>query len=208
MNVRDSYTNWSATYDTDPNPTRDLDQTATFESIGHIRCANILELGCGTGKNTALLAQIGGHIQALDFSEGMLAQARAKISAANVTFTVADLTTRWPCDDQSFNLIVGNLVLEHIADLDTIFAEAQRCLMPGGQIFLCELHPARQYQGLQAHFTRDDGQVIIPAFIHHISAYLGSAASHGFALQQLREWWHTSDRNRPPLLASFLWVRE
>lgn len=204
MSVRDAYTSWSTTYDTDTNPTRDLDQEATRVTLGQLRADRVLELGCGTGKNTTLLAEIGAKVQALDFSAGMLERARAKIQAPNVTFTVADLTQAWPCADQSTDLVVGNLVLEHIADLGFIFAEARRCLAPGGQLFLCELHPARQYQGLQAHFTRDEGQVVIPAFVHHISDYLGAAESNGLTLRQLREWWHTPDRTKAPLLVSFL----
>lgn len=204
MSVRDAYTSWSTTYDTDTNPTRDLDQQATRVTLGQLRVDRVLELGCGTGKNTALLAGVGAQVQALDFSAGMLERARVKIQAPNVTFTVADLTRAWPCADQSADLVVGNLVLEHIADLGFIFAEARRCLAPGGQLFLCELHPARQYQGLQAHFTRDEGQVVIPAFVHHISDYLGAAEANGLALRQLREWWHTPDRTKAPLLVSFL----
>lgn len=204
MNVRDAYTNWATTYDTDTNPTRDLDQEATRTTLGQLRVARVLELGCGTGKNTALLAEVGTHVQALDFSEGMLARAQARVQASNVTFTVADLTQPWPCADQWAELIVGNLVLEHIADLGFIFAEARRCIAPGGQFFLCELHPARQYQGLQAHFTCDEGEVVIPAFVHHISDYLGAAESNGLALRQLREWWHTPDRTKAPLIVSFL----
>lgn len=204
MGVRDSYTNWSTTYDTDTNPTRDLDQEATRTILGNLRPANILELGCGTGKNTAFLAQIGEHVQALDFSEGMLERARAKISAPNVNFTVADLTQPWPCADRSVDLVVANLVLEHIADLGFIFGEARRCLVAGGRLFISELHPSRQYQGLQANFSRPEGQVVIPAFLHHISDYLDAGAAHGLALQSLREWWHTPDRNRSPLVISFL----
>ncbi len=204
MRVRDAYTNWSTTYDTDRNLTRDLDQDVTQAILGHLRVARVIELGCGTGKNTALLAVIGAQVQALDFSGGMLERARAKIQAPNVTFTVADLTRPWPCADQSADLVVGNLVIEHIADLSFIFAEARRCLAPGGQCFLCELHPAKQYHGLQAHFTRDEGQVVIPAFVHHLSDYLGAAEAHGFTLRQLREWWPTPERTSAPLLVSFL----
>jgi ubiquinone/menaquinone biosynthesis C-methylase UbiE len=204
MNVRDAYTSWATTYDTDTNPTRDLDQEATRATLGQLRVARVLELGCGTGKNTALLAGVGAHVQALDFSEGMLERAQARVQASNVTFTVADLTRPWPCADHWAELIVGNLVLEHIADLGFIFAEAHRCIALGGQFFLCELHPARQYQGLQAHFTRDEGEVVIPAFVHHISDYLGAAEANGFALRQLREWWPTPDRTRTPLLVSLL----
>ena len=128
MNVRDAYNSWSSTYDTDRNLTRDLDRQVTRETLSGLHPAYILELGCGTGKNTAFLAQIGAQVQALDFSAGMLQQARAKVPNANVVFNVADLTRSWPCADQAADLIVCNLVLEHIADLTHIFAEAKRCL--------------------------------------------------------------------------------
>lgn len=204
--VRSAYTNWSATYDSMVNPTRDLDQEATRWSLGDLRFNTILELGCGTGKNTALLTTIGTQVQALDFSEGMLAQARAKLQAPNVTFATADLTQPWPCADQAFDLVVGNLVLEHIANIGFIFAEARRCLLPGGLLFLSELHPARQYQGLQANFIHGEERVLIPAFVHHISDYLDAAAAQGFTLAQLKEWWHTPDRTTMPLVVSFRFV--
>jgi malonyl-CoA O-methyltransferase len=167
----------------------------------------ILELGCGTGKNTSFLAQIGDQVQAVDFSPGMLAQARAKVDAPNVTFAAADITQPWPCADASVDLIVINLVLEHIADLDFIFAEASRCLRPGGRLFNCELHPYRQYEGTQANFTLGDEQVLIPAYLHHLSDFLAAAGRHGFALAQFDEWWRQPDRIRPPLLVSFLLAR-
>jgi len=78
MNIQEAYTDWSATYDVDRNLTRDLDQLATRETLSNLRFKSILELGCGTGKNTALLAQIGEHVLALDFSEGMIEKAREK----------------------------------------------------------------------------------------------------------------------------------
>jgi malonyl-CoA O-methyltransferase len=72
--------------------TRDLDEIVTRETLGNLRCNSILEIGCGTGKNTALLAQIGQRVSALDFSAGMIEKARAKLSLDQVTFKVADVT--------------------------------------------------------------------------------------------------------------------
>ena len=117
MNTRTAYDSWSETYDRDRNLTRDLDHVVTRATLSHLRFSSILEIGCGTGKNTALLASIGAKVHALDFSDGMLAQAKTKVSSDNVTFTVADLTRPWPCAAQSADLVVCNLVLEHIGDL-------------------------------------------------------------------------------------------
>ncbi|MGI8857816.1 MAG: class I SAM-dependent DNA methyltransferase, partial [Thermomicrobiales bacterium] len=122
--IQSAYTAWASTYDTDRNLTRDLDQMATRAILAARHYRAILEIGCGTGKNTQLLARIGDAIHAVDFSEGMLAQARAKGFGPTVTFSVADLTQPWPCADQSVDLIACNLVLEHIADLSFVFAEA------------------------------------------------------------------------------------
>jgi ubiquinone/menaquinone biosynthesis C-methylase UbiE len=207
MDVRDAYAAWASTYDSDENPTRDLDRVATRESLSSLRCETILELGCGTGKNTAFLAQIGIRVRALDFSQAMLARAQANVNAANVSFEVADITRPWPCADQSVDLIVSNLVLEHIEDIGFIFAEAERCLAQNGSMFVCELHPARQYQGTKARFQRGDESTPIAAFVHHISDFITAAEQHGLALKRLGEWWRQPDRSGPPLLVSFLFAK-
>ncbi len=169
MNTREAYTLWSATYDADRNLTRDLDQVVTKACLADLRYKSILEIGCGTGKNTPLLAQIGENVCALDFSEGMIDQAIAKLRFDHVNFVVADITQPWPCEERPFDLIVCNLVLEHIRDLSFIFSEARRVLVDAGRMFISELHPFRQYQGTQANFQRGAESVLIPAFVHHIS---------------------------------------
>ena len=211
MSVRAAYDNWAATYDTDRNLTRDLDQVVTRRILADRHAATILELGCGTGKNTVFLAQIAGRVVALDFTEGMIAQARIKLTeqgARNVQFSIADLTQPLPCAGDQVDLAVCNLVLEHIADLAPVFAEAYRVLADGGRFFVCELHPFKQYIGGKANFQRGDQQIEIPAFVHHISAFLRSAESAGFTLKRLDEWWHDDDPpTGTPRLVSFLFQK-
>jgi malonyl-CoA O-methyltransferase len=204
MNVQAAYTDWSATYDEDRNRTRDLDQEVTEALLGGSHYASIVEIGCGTGKNTRVLAKTAEKVTALDFSAGMLAQARAKVQAPNVTFIEADLTQPWPLEDGSADLVVCNLVLEHIAGLAFIFAEAARVLREGGRFFVCELHPFRQYGGTQATFQRSEGAVLIDAYVHHISDFLAAAEAAGLRLENLKEWWHVEDAGKPPRLVSFL----
>jgi malonyl-CoA O-methyltransferase len=207
MNIQDAYTRWSDTYDSDRNLTRDLDHRATKEALTGLRYQHIMELGCGTGKNTAFLTQLGGRILALDFSPGMLRQAKLKINSDHVFFAVADLTKPWPCRNESFELIVCNLVLEHIEDLNAVFSEVARALRTGGRFFLSELHPFRQYKGTKANFRRDYEAVEIEAFVHHLSDFTESARANGLAMRMMREWWHEEDENKLPRLVSFMFEK-
>ena len=207
MNIQQAYTDWSATYDQDRNLTRDLDEVVTKEALADLRCDSILEIGCGTGKNTTLLAQIGQHVSAIDFSPSMIERARHKLSLDNVTFGAADITRPWPYQDQSFDLVVCNLVLEHISDLSFIFAQTFRVLRERGCFFVSELHPFRQYQGTQAHFKRDQETTQIPAFVHHISDFIDAASVNHLALSRMKECWHHEDQNKPPRLVSFMYQK-
>ncbi len=207
MNIRDAYTDWSITYDSDRNLTRDLDQVVTKETLNRRRYHTVLEVGCGTGKNTLLLAQLGERVCAVDLSVGMLEQAKRKIKSERVLFAVADLTKDWPCKTESVDLIVCNLVLEHVRDLTPIFSEAHRSLVAGGQFFISELHPFRQYQGTKANFQRGQDTIEIQAFVHHLSDFTEGAAQNGLSVQSFREWWHEADQNKLPRLVSFMFKK-
>ena len=204
MSIQAAYDAWSATYDDDANVTKELDARVTRETLGRLAAQCVLELGCGTGKNTAFLAERFAHVTAVDFSNGMLARARAQVAADNVAFVAADITARWPCNQASIDLATINLVLEHVADLPAIFQEAARVLRPDGHLFVCELHPFRQYLGSQARFERAGETTRIDAFLHHVSDYLSAANAAGFALLELREWWHENYGPQIPRLVSFL----
>ena len=206
-NVQQAYADWAATYDSDRNLTRDLDQQVMRTIFDKLRFDSVVEIGCGTGKNTALLATIARTVQAIDFSPAMIDRARQKSAFDNVSFTVADITKRWPCDDQSADLVTCNLVLEHIEDLSFIFAEAARVLNNGGQLFVSELHPFRQYLGVQARFERGEEVTTIEAFVHHVTDFTDAAAQNGLSLVSMKEWQHDEDKNKPPRLISFRFTR-
>jgi malonyl-CoA O-methyltransferase len=207
MSVQAAYDNWSTTYDADQNLTRDLDQIVTKETLMRKRCKSIVEIGCGTGKNTLFLSQIAQTVYAVDFSAAMIEKAKEKVNSVNVTFITADITNQWICSNESIDLITCNLVLEHIKDLSKIFSEASRVLVPGGYFFICELHPFRQYRGTQANFQRNQEVIEIPAFIHHLSDFFQAAKNYGLRLEDFNEWWHEQDQNKPPRLVSFLFKK-
>jgi malonyl-CoA O-methyltransferase len=207
MNIQKAYNEWSDSYDADKNLTRDLDQKVTREALANLHFNSILEIGCGTGKNTGFLAQIGTSVHALDFSQGMIEKAKEKVRAQNVSFSMADLTQKWPGNDGQFDLVVCNLVLEHIADLTFIFSEAARVLQNKGTFFVNELHPFKQYEGSQARFYSGSETIQVEAFVHHISEFTNAATANGLILVKLNEYWHETDQNKPPRLISFLFTK-
>jgi malonyl-CoA O-methyltransferase len=208
--VAQAYDRWSRRYDDDHNATRDLDARVVRQSPLRVAGARVLELGCGTGKNSEWLATQARELVALDFSPGMLDVARRRVRAAHVRFVEHDITRPWPVEPASMDIVVGNLVLEHVRDLRPVYTEAARVLRAGGQLFFCELHPYRQLRGGQAHFEDSETDQIIPvtAFQHSVSEYVHGGLDAGLTLRALGE--HLEESASPdaaPRLLSVLFER-
>jgi len=204
MQTKDAYNSWSKTYDKVENKTRDLEREAIQSVLKNINVASILEIGCGTGKNTVWLKEKCTHLTAIDFSAEMLQEARQKIKNDNIIFVETDITTPWNFD--KVDLITCSLVLEHIETLEFIFEEANKTLNKGGQFYIGELHPYKQIQGSRAKFEQDGSLMQLNYFIHHISDYFYAAYNAGFICEDLQEWFDT-DRNQIPRLISYLFKK-
>jgi malonyl-CoA O-methyltransferase len=212
--VAAAYDRWAASYDDDRNATRDLDARVVREAPLELAGRDVVELGCGTGKNTVWLAEGARSLVALDFSDGMLARARERLDgtahAAALRFVRHDVRERWPVADAGADVVVGNLVLEHVETLAPVYSEAARVLRPGGQLLLCELHPERQRRGGQAHFTEPatGATVHVPAHRHTVGEYVNEGIAAGLVLRQLGEWIEDgAPDDAPPRLLSVLFER-
>ena len=95
MNIEKAYNIWADQYDTNSNKTRDLDTKSTIKTLNKFDFSKVIELGCGTGKNTTFLLKKADKIIGLDFSKEMLNKAKAKIKDERVEFRKADLTAEW-----------------------------------------------------------------------------------------------------------------
>lgn len=204
MKISDSYNSWASSYDSEGNKTRDLEAEVLRNTFLNPHYGNILELGCGTGKNTGWLSEKADFVTALDFSPKMIAKAKEKVKAKNVTFAEADLTEEWPVKPGWANLITCSLVLEHIEDLDFIFSEAGRALKRNGKFYICELHPGKQYAGGRANFETKEGIHTPDAFIHHLSDYLEAAKAHDFKLLEVNEFFVDKEKENIPRLLSLV----
>jgi SAM-dependent methyltransferase len=94
--VQKAYNEWVHQYDTNVNPTRDINAKVLRQQSFDLAGRRVLELGCGTGSNTIWLADRAGFVVGLDIAEGMLTKARRRLTAGHVHILQADITKRWP----------------------------------------------------------------------------------------------------------------
>lgn len=208
MTIDEAYNSWAKQYDTNKNKTRDLDALATQKTLSEYEFKNVLELGCGTGKNTRWLLNKATQIIGLDFSVEMLKIARKKITNENVEFRLANLNKSWKVQNQFADLITANLTLEHINNLNHIFNQANKKLTENGIFFVSELHPFKQYIGSKAKFETENGTQELSVYTHHISDYITHAKANGFELLELKEWFDYEEKEKGfPRLISFVFKK-
>ncbi|HEX9477920.1 MAG TPA: class I SAM-dependent methyltransferase [Methylomirabilota bacterium] len=200
--VREGYDRWAATYDTDGNPLTALEERHIGSLIGEVDGLGVADVGCGTGRHAVRLAAAGARVTALDFSPRMLEIARTKAGAERVRFHLHDVTTHLPLDDGAVDRVLCCLVLEHVADLVSLFGELGRVCAPPprGVIVVSAMHPAMMLRGVQARFhdQRTGARVQPASFPYQVSDYVMAARSAGLVVDHLGE--HAVDA---PLAAAY-----
>ena len=208
MNTEQAYNRWASNYDTVVNKTRDLEAVALREALTGLIFENALEIGCGTGKNTAWLLENSQKLIAVDFSAEMLEKAKSKILDPKIEFLQMDIRDYWPFANDNFDLTTCSLILEHIQDLDFVFGQAQKVLRPGGHFYLGELHPFKQYQGSKARFETENGTFLLECFTHHVSDFSSSAQKNGFEIKSINEWFDEADGAGVPRILSMVFRKK
>lgn len=84
------------------------------------RSADVVDIGCGFGRNRSAVEAVGGRWTGVEPFEG---------GAHTVTATADDL----PFEDKSFDVAIMEAVLEHLPEVDRSIGEVARILRPGGR---------------------------------------------------------------------------
>ncbi len=111
-----------------------------FRLAGDLRGAEVLEMGCGCGTDSILLAHNGARVFSYDISPEAinLAARRAEINgvADKIDFCVASSPSE-AFSDMKFDLIFGNAILHHI-DIGKVRGELEELLKPTGRCIFRE----------------------------------------------------------------------
>jgi SAM-dependent methyltransferase len=93
-----------------------------------------LDLGCGGGEFTAVLAEAG--VDSVGVEVAPAAVARASERYPDLDFRLARIDDPLPLEDNSIGLVWASEVIEHVADTARWLSEVRRVLIPRGRLLL------------------------------------------------------------------------
>jgi len=101
-----------------------------------VAARSVIDVACGEGYGTALLARDAGHVTGVDVSAETIAHAKAAYAKLeNVRFECAPCT-RLPLGDATVDVAVSFETIEHIAEQEAFVAELARVVRPDGLLIL------------------------------------------------------------------------
>ncbi len=106
--------------------------------------AVVLDLGCGTGTDLLIAAQMTGptgRVIGVDMTPAMLHRARdsaQEMGFGNVEFHES-LIESLPLEDASVDIVISNGVIDLVPDKDAVFDEIDRVLHPGGRLQIADI---------------------------------------------------------------------
>jgi SAM-dependent methyltransferase len=133
----------------------------TSQAVGHLlaaahltRDSRALEVGCGPGHITAMMADTGATVTGVDLVPAMIETARTL--HPGIEFVEAN-AEQLPFADDTFDVVLTNFVIHHFARPDVACTEIRRVLKPGGRfVFAGPIEPLEFMAfiaGLTAHHT-------------------------------------------------------
>lgn len=114
----------------------------------------VLELGCGLGRYTLLLAEAGVKVEGLDLSPHLLEQLQehnaGRYEIPTHGFDIIDAPKELY---GTFDAVIGFFVLHHVHDLEACLAVATQLVKPGGRVAFLEPNPKNPLYYFQIAFT-------------------------------------------------------
>ncbi len=138
-----------------------------------------LDLACGTGRVSRLLADRGHAVVAVDSCAEMLDRGAGALALGDISML--------PFAEGSFDLVTCALALTHQPDLPGVLSEAARVLRAGGELVTSDIHSTTLFLGGIAGVDTPDGHLLMPAAVLRASDYIGAATAAGLTVVECHE---------------------
>jgi ubiquinone/menaquinone biosynthesis C-methylase UbiE len=125
----------------------EMNNPATFKVIGNVRGKQILDLSCGEGYNTRILAGRGAKVVGVDFSEKMIELARQteKNQKLGISYFVSDAADLKTFKTEHFDVVTCLMALMDIERYEDAISEVARVLKKNGRFVFSITHPCFEY---------------------------------------------------------------
>lgn len=120
-----------------------LNNPAMFKMLGNIRGKIILDLGCGEGYNTRIMAKKGAKVTGVDFSKKMvdLAVKEEKRKKLGIDYHASDAYNLRMFKNKTFDIVACFMALQDIKDYKGAIKEVSRVLKKYGRFVFVIPHP-------------------------------------------------------------------
>ncbi len=194
---------WHQKHDIDP---------VLLELAGSLEDKQVLDLGCGNGYLSRVLAHKGARVTAIDLSTKLIEYAIEEevVHPAGISYLVRDAAHLTDISAASFDVIIANMSVMDIADIQGAMHECRRVLKPHGTFIFSCTHPAffdfhqewrfqvvdskkyfsrsvPKYLSLGAGKRKFSDEFSVTQYHRPISAYIGYLKQAGFVVHDLRE---------------------
>lgn len=146
-----------------------------FTLTGSVSGSRILDVGCGEGWFSRIVAQAGATVVGIDVSEAMLQQARARTDGElAITYLQDDAQILTTVGESEFDGAISMLALMDIPDLVATLRAIRHALVPDGWLVMGITHPC--FDGPHASWSNDDreDERVITTYLtegHWVSTY-------------------------------------
>lgn len=168
---------------------------ATRSLLPDVAGRRVLDAGCGIGTHVPWLLDEGGTVVGIDRSERAVEIARERHGDA-ATFRQWDLTEPFDfASDDSFDVVLSHLVLDHIEDWHPVFEEFDRVLAEDGTLVFTVIHPMQyylDYDEVPQYYERAPVEISWPdaavtSFHRPLNQMLNPLVAVGFRIETVEE---------------------
>ncbi|MCM3405366.1 class I SAM-dependent methyltransferase [Cytobacillus oceanisediminis] len=177
--------------------------------MGTLKYKKVLDAGCGEGYFSRILAKSDASVTAVDYSEKMLEIAKERTPIdLKIDYRHGNCEDLNFLEDNSFDLIVSNMVIQDLSNYEITFQEMYRLLVDGGYFIFSILHPCFVtpesgwektkdgeklhwnvdkyfYEGVYEQRLGDKEKMLL--FHRTLTSYVNNVIKAGFILEELIE---------------------